>query len=579
MRNLWRSIFVCDFEFHQPDGSLPQPICGCYEEVGSGEVYDIWLADTPQGRASPPIEFTDDDLLVAYYSTAELSCYLQLGWQVPPNIVDLYYEFRNLTNGLPLTAGRGLLGACHYYGVECWAPSLKTAHQNLAIRGGPYSDSERSALIDYCRSDVSATCELFRRMCDTINIGPAVHRGRYGKSAAAMERHGVPINVPLLTRLRHNWSHMQAAMIHAVDPLREVYDEAGSFRIDRFSQYLSSRHIDWPRLDSGQLRLDDRAFREGSQQHPDTVGPFRELRHSLGQMRLNSLDVGPDGRNRCLLSPFASRTGRNQPSNSRFVFGPAVWIRHLISPAEGRAVAYIDWAQQEFGIGAALSRDPRMCSAYKTGDPYLAFAKQAGAVPDSGTRTTHSRERESYKVAALAVQYGMGDRSLAVRLGPDGDRLSAILLLQKHRQTFRTFWRWTQGAVDHGMMHGSLRTVFDWTLHLAGEHINERSLLNFPCQANGAEMLRLACCLTHEAGVMLLAPIHDAVLIEAGGGEIDDAVRQTQRCMEDASRAVLDGFALRSSAYVVRYPDHYADPRGEKFFDLILGLLPDPHHS
>ena len=65
-----------------------------------------------------------------------------------------------------------------------------------------------------------------------------------------------------------------------------------------------------------------------------------------------------------MLSAFASRTFRNQPSNARFIFGPAAWLRGLIQPQSGRAVAYVDWSQQEFGIAAALSGDVAMIDAY-----------------------------------------------------------------------------------------------------------------------------------------------------------------------------------------------------------------------
>ena len=65
------------------------------------------------------------------------------------------------------------------------------------------------------------------------------------------------------------------------------------------------------------------------------VGPVRELRHALGQLRLSELAVGPDGRNRCLLGAFGSKTGRNQPSNSAVRFGPSCWLRSLIRPGPG----------------------------------------------------------------------------------------------------------------------------------------------------------------------------------------------------------------------------------------------------
>jgi len=65
----------------------------------------------------------------------------------------------------------------------------------------------------------------------------------------------------------------------------------------------------------------------------------------------------------------------------------------LIKPPPGHGVAYIDWQQQEFGIAAALSGDPLMMDAYRSGDPYLAFAKQAGATPADATKATHKAIR------------------------------------------------------------------------------------------------------------------------------------------------------------------------------------------
>jgi DNA polymerase I len=83
----------------------------------------------------------------------------------------------------------------------------------------------------------------------------------------------------------------------------------------------------------------------------------------LSGLRLNDLTVGQDGRNRCMLSAFKSKTGRNQPSNAQYIFGHSVWLRGLIRPEPGYALCYIDWEQQEFGIAAALSGDERQARA------------------------------------------------------------------------------------------------------------------------------------------------------------------------------------------------------------------------
>ena len=80
-----------------------------------------------------------------------------------------------------------------------------------------------------------------------------------------------------------------------------------------------------------------------------------------------------------MLSILRSKTGRNQPSPSKFLFGASVWLRGLIMPGPGRAVVYLDWKSQEVVIAAALSGDEAML-ADALSDPYLGFAKRAGLV-------------------------------------------------------------------------------------------------------------------------------------------------------------------------------------------------------
>jgi len=404
-------------------------------------------------------------------------------------------------------------------------------------------------------------------MLPMLDVPRAVLRGRYMIAAARMEHEGVPIDMEALTTLRGHWERVQDGLIERIDADYGVF-EGRTFKASRFADFLAAHGLAWPRLESGALQLDDDTFREMARSHP-IVAPLRELRVSLSQMRLADLAVGRDGRNRCLLSTFRAKTGRNQPSNSAFIFGPAVWLRGLIRPAPGFGLAYLDWSQQEFGIAAALSGDSKMIEAYQSGDPYLAFAKQAGAIPAAGTKATHGPIREQFKACVLAVQYGMGEVSLAQRIGQPV--ALARELLRLHRETYRRFWRWSDGAVDHAMLHGQLYTVFGWTLR-TDSNANARSLRNFPMQANGAEMLRLACCYATERGVRVCAPVHDALLIEAPLTELDAAVATAQEAMADASDAVLR-FHLRSDVKVIRSPDRYADERGITMWRTVWELV------
>ena len=354
----------------------------------------------------------------------------------------------------------------------------------------------------------------------------------------------------------------------AIDKDYGVY-EGRTFKLERFERYLARNKIPWPRLPSVRLDLTDNTFREMARAHP-ALAALQDLRASLSKLKLNDLAVGPDGRNRTLLSAFRSTTGRNQPSNAKFIFGPSVWLRALIKPKPGKALAYIDWSQQEFGIAAALSRDPLMQKAYSSGDPYLEFAKQAGAAPASATKESHGSVRERFKACVLAVQYGMGAEALAERIGQSPAHARELLRL--HWETYAVFWRWSDAALDQAMLTGELRTVFGWTVR-PGVDPNPRSLRNFPMQANGAEMLRVACILGVEAAITICAPVHDALLIEAESDAIAEQVGIMQGFMAEASAIVLGGFELRSDVKIIPSSERYCDPRGTVMWEKVEELL------
>jgi DNA polymerase I len=562
----YREIWAADFEFEAGSGERPDPVCLCARELRSGREIRLWRG---QFDSAPPYPSDADTLFVAYYASAELGCHLVLGWPMPARILDLFTEFRCGTNGLTVPAGNGLIGALTAFGLDTVGAIEKKEMQEAIGNGtwpGRYTPEE---ILDYCMGDVDALARLLPVMAPHIDLPRALLRGRYMAAAARMEYAGVPTDVPMLGKLRQHWAQIQDKLIDRIDADYGVF-EGRTFKLERFEAWLARSSTPWPRLDTGRLDLGDDTFRQMARIYP-AVSPLRELRSSLADLRLNDLVVGRhDGRNRAILSAFRARTGRNQPSNSRFIFGPSVWLRSLIKPPPGMAVAYVDFEQQEFAIAAKLSGDANMLAAYISGDPYLAFAKQAGVIPPDGTKETHGSERELFKTTALAVLYGMEAQGLALRL--DQPTIIARDLLRAHHETYRRFWRWSDAVVDHAKLTGELHTVFGWVLHgCCGA--NPRSLRNFQMQAHGAEMLCLACCLATERGIEVCAPVHDAVLIAAPIGEIEAAVAVTREAMAEASRIVLDGFEVRTDAKVTRYPQRFTDPRGRRMWGVVNQLI------
>jgi DNA polymerase I len=571
----FEEIWMVDFEFNQTaEGDNPLPVCMVAQEYHTGRTIRVWQ-DQLLAMLVPPFRIDLGVLFVAYFAGAELSCFKVLGWALPVCIIDLYPEFRNETNGKKLPSGRGLIGALIYHGYKSIDKIEKEEMRNLVLRGGPWTPEEQVAILDYCETDVVALKHLLDCMADKFTVYSLI-RGNYLKAIAHMEYAGIPVDIEIYGKLKKHWATLQNDLIEETNKKYGVYED-GAFKMALFQKYLADNNIAWPMLESynskGQLVVTpdtkDDTFKTMCRAYPQ-LNQLKELRSTLSQLKLFSLQIGRDGRNRTLLSPFRSLTGRNQPSNTKYIFGPAVWMRGLIKPQHGRAIAYIDWSQQEFGIAAALSGDDKMKEAYTSGDPYLSFAIQAGAVPTDATKESHAQERDLYKATVLATQYGMGHDSLAVRIGKH--KYEAKELLRLHRETYRTYWTWLDGVTNYASFYGFLYTTYGWYIYKTSD-TKERTIQNFLMQANGAEMLRLAATMMVQKGINIIAPIHDAVLVEDSIDRIDNTVQMAQEIMSDASAIILAGFRLSSEAKIVRYPERYQDKRGEDMWNLVMELL------
>lgn len=574
-------VWVCDFEFIADLGCRPDPVCCVAREVFTGRELRLWR-DELRRLDRAPWATGQRSVTIAYFASAELGCFRALGWPDPINVIDLFAEFRSETNGLPLPLNNSLLGALAWYGLSGMSSGEKQTMRELIISGGPWTASQGTEILDYCAEDVDATVRLLEAMAPALTtptkrIGHAVLRGRYMGVVAAMEHTGIPVDVKTLELLKANWTNIQDDLIHSIDQNFGVYD-GQTFKADKFAAWLAKNGIPWPRLESGQLALDDGTFRQMARSYP-LVSPLRELRHALAEMRLNDIPVGPDGRNRTLLSPFRSRTGRNQPSNSQFLFGTAVWLRGLIKPDEGMALAYLDFSSQEIAIAAALSGDAALWRAYASGDPYMQFAIDAGLAPPGAAKASHGAIRARCKAIVLGTLYGMSEHGLAAATGMM--IVEARQLLIRHRETYRQFWSWAELNVERALLGGVLTTPFGWQYRLGlGSDANPRSLLNWPMQASGSDMLRLACIGIARSGIRICAPVHDAILIEAPIGDINAAVETARAAMIEASALVLGGPTCRVDVEVIAWPNRYMDTeRGAVMWNRVMSLVGGPLHA
>ena len=54
-----------------------------------------------------PFPVNPEAMAVAYFASAEMDCFLSLGWPLADNLLDLFTEFRCRTNGIGAPFGNG----------------------------------------------------------------------------------------------------------------------------------------------------------------------------------------------------------------------------------------------------------------------------------------------------------------------------------------------------------------------------------------------------------------------------------------------------------------------------------------
>ena len=424
-------------------GECPAPVALAAVDVRTNDIIEV---STPhlQTIGRPPYPTGPDALVITTDGQSLAALHLALGWLMPQRLIDLPLEHRNAINGLAIDLVGGLAGALLFYG--------RPASDALVCSNAP----------QHVRRRLAAVSTLFEAMRPELDIGRAILRGRYLCACSRIETTGIPIDRDTLTALSRDWPDARSRIIDQVDREWRVY-RSGRFDEDAFNTELGRRGIDWPLTTTGRQDLSDETWRDMARLHPQ-VRSLRELRSTLSTFDPSALAVGRDGRNRAPLQPFSTITGRNAPSSKASVLGGAAWVRHLIKPAPGTGIALIDWEQQEFGIAAALSGDEAMQRAYAAGDPYLAMARVAGAVPADATASSHTDLRERYKASALGVQYGIGATRLARQLGIGEN--AARTLLEGHRRSFPRFWEWTADVETRALLDGEQRSVFGWRRHV-----------------------------------------------------------------------------------------------------------------
>ena len=290
----------------------------------------------------------------------------------------------------------------------------------------------------------------------------------------------------------------------------DVY-ERGHFNFDKYASFIAREGLlgVWPRTPKGHLARGGRALENFSKSYP-IVGEFLlfsatiDMLEGIGSSfneageieededKAEGLRINADGRNHAAMFPFSAKTSRNAPRGRAFLFTNPVWMRYLIRPEKGRAIAFIDWIAQELRIAAALSGDPALLALCSTRRPLHGardHPRSGAAWGDEKIAPGHPEDRQSPDPGD-AVR----GRARMVAAKAKMGLAQAIDVLRRLRATFPTFYAWSDTFAYRGLCAAPLWSPLGWRFwpqYWKDDDPPDRTCRNFPVQAAAADVMRI----------------------------------------------------------------------------------------
>lgn len=576
-------MIYCDTEYNND-----QVILWCSQKDDNPEK-DIFDLRTPEGvdLLRKYINDNSKQVFIAYAASAEVTSLLRLGVDVRQLLwIDLLVECRVITQSHPkyttfqqstmLSQVKALLDL----DVD---ESHKERMVNLILDNTSWDDAQWAEIVKYCIQDVEYLPLLFNKVLDIYKenkdsaLGPVMlDRGYQVRICAEMDyaSEGFPVYGENIFTIFNNKAALKSKIIETL-PMEFLACYQGKvLKRNRLLTLINQAGWKWELTNNGLPTLKAEYLKELKNSLP-VVEPLYQVIKTTATLnsRADILDKVKDGYIKNKTFCYTAVTGRNGlRQTSGYLLNFPKWIRRVIQPHPGMAFIGFDYSQQEIAIGAALSNDVNLLSAYNTGDLYLELGKMSQLIPADGTKQTHSVERQMMKALQLGLSYGKGLPGLTMSIGAIlQDRLDAqsiINLSEKifnwHKKTFYKYWSWTDLFVNTAYNRGFCESK-DRFRKWVNRKTPKTQLQNFPCQSNGAYMLREVVKLVYkdwQDGVLppLLCSQHDAIYFNAKEEDADKVVKRVRELMEKASIDTI-GVPVKVDSHVYTQSNPY-EPDG-----------------
>jgi len=203
-----------------------------------------------------------------------------------------------------------------------------------------------------------------------------------------------------------------------------------------------------------------------------------------------------------------------------------------------------DYSQIELRIVAAISADPNMCDAFRTGkDIHTATAAKVFGVEE---KDVTKEMRYKAKSVNFGIIYGQGAFGLADNLGIS--RTEAKEIIDNYKKQFANIQKYMDDSINFAREHGYVQTLMGrkrWLRDINSSNFTvrsfaERNAINSPIQGTAADMIKLAMIKIHDEFIKhsfkskMLLQVHDELVFDAHKDEVEIIKPIIIRCMKTA---------------------------------------------
>lgn len=378
-----------------------------------------------------------------------------------------------------------------------------------------------------------------KQLLEHVGYQQAIQRGQTVLDHLKVSRQGLPLNPIKLAAFQHNRKRQFSYLCHELG-LVDVF-KFGQINPRNLKAYLAKNHgQNWPKNDQGDFRINKDTL---SYMARILGGQVEQIYMLYKLSRLLEVEITTDGKGHHSIwqQPFGTKTGRCRAKGISILGLPKV-MRKALMACDDSYLVEVDVCSQDVAVAAGLSEDPQMIATYESRDFYLATAEFAG---EALNEANQSRLRSTYKLITLAVFYGMSPNTLACKLGCSFSR--AEELISSYKALFPVFEDWVSANIFYAYRDGLVSIASGWQMQV-NEATKDRTLMNWPIQAAGADLMNLALRKALSRNLKVGAVNHDALYISADTREEASYVAEMlAQCIQDAAEENIPAIQVKTS--------------------------------